>query len=284
MNNIIVRALSGAVYVALIVGCVLLGVDAFWVLISALAVLAILELENIVCSESGVKPLVKVLDIFTALAILCAARAASPSGGNTDMLSWMITAGCIMFILYVPLRIVLAVADRSDNAVRETMASVLSMVYVLLPLSLLLLGYSMFSNTSIGYRAVLATFIFIWLNDTGAYLTGITFGRHRLCERLSPKKSWEGFWGGFCFCVIAGIVTPYLLGDATAGKVVLWAVYAALVSVASTFGDLFESMLKRNAGVKDSGNLIPGHGGVLDRIDSLLAVAPLTFLFLFLAN
>ena len=121
----------------------------------------------------------------------------------------------------------------------------------------------------------------IWLNDTGAYLTGRSFGRHKLCERLSPKKTWEGFWGGFAFSVLAGVVTALFFMPYNPA---LLAAYGAMVSVISTYGDLFESLLKRTAGVKDSGNLIPGHGGILDRIDSLLLVIPAVLAYMLMVG
>jgi phosphatidate cytidylyltransferase len=113
-------------------------------------------------------------------------------------------------------------------------------------------------------------FALIWVNDTGAYCVGSTMGKHRLCERLSPKKSWEGFWGGMAFCVIASVIYALIMNYNVLASVA----FGIIVSLFATFGDLFESLLKRSAGVKDSGKLIPGHGGVLDRIDSLLFVAP----------
>ena len=132
---------------------------------------------------------------------------------------------------------------------------------------------------------VLMMFVMIWLNDTGAYCVGSLFGRHRLCERLSPKKSWEGFWGGMAFCIIAGAVCCFInngwsmASEGCAISLVKWVGLGMLVSLMSTWGDLFESLIKRSLGVKDSGHLIPGHGGILDRIDSLLLVAPATFVY-----
>jgi phosphatidate cytidylyltransferase len=123
--------------------------------------------------------------------------------------------------------------------------------------------------------AILWMFALIWINDTGAYCVGSTMGKHRLCERLSPKKSWEGFFGGMAFCIIAsGIYALIAHGDMLTSIA-----FGLLVCVFATWGDLFESMLKRSAGVKDAGNIIPGHGGVLDRIDSLLFVAPAAAIF-----
>ena len=128
----------------------------------------------------------------------------------------------------------------------------------------------------------------IWLNDTGAFCVGSLIGRRRLFERISPKKSWEGFYGGLLFSIIAGIVagSPLLADHCTASlhnanfTAVSLGILGLLVSIMSTWGDLVESMIKRTLGIKDSGHLLPGHGGILDRIDSLLFVAPATLLFL----
>ena len=116
----------------------------------------------------------------------------------------------------------------------------------------------------------------VWSNDVFAYLFGMTFGRHRLFERLSPKKSWEGFVGGLAGAVVAGVVAAHLMEQ----SMVVWAVLALLISVTAVLGDLAESMFKRAADVKDSGALIPGHGGVLDRFDALLLSAPFVFVYM----
>ncbi|MBQ1978933.1 MAG: phosphatidate cytidylyltransferase, partial [Alistipes sp.] len=116
----------------------------------------------------------------------------------------------------------------------------------------------------------------VWANDVFAYLFGIAFGRHRLFERLSPKKSWEGFFGGVAGAVVAALVVARLLGDAP----MAWCGLAVVTVVTAVLGDLAESMFKRAAEVKDSGNLIPGHGGVLDRFDALLLSAPFVFVYM----
>lgn len=178
----------------------------------------------------------------------------------------------IYYLLYLPMRITVAVLSRYHNPARAFMYSVFSLVYVALPLFLI-------SFIGASWHIVLLTFIIIWLNDTGAYLAGSAFGKTKLCERLSPKKTWEGFWGGFILSAVAGGIGLYLLDPtATWAIACIGVVYGMIVSVFGTFGDLFESLIKRRLGVKDSGNLIPGHGGILDRIDSLLAVAPFAVL------
>jgi phosphatidate cytidylyltransferase len=124
---------------------------------------------------------------------------------------------------------------------------------------------------------LLALFITIWVNDTGAYLVGITLGKHRLFERISPKKSWEGFFGGAIFALISGYVFSLLITEI---NLIEWLIFSEIVVVFGTFGDLIESLIKRTVHVKDSGNLIPGHGGLLDRFDSLLLAAPAIFIYL----
>ena len=121
---------------------------------------------------------------------------------------------------------------------------------------------------------ILAIFIMLWANDTLAFLIGKWLGKKKLFERLSPKKTIEGFVGGLVGSVAAGIILSVYHHEINIGY---WIVLSFVISVAGTFGDLFESMLKRNAGVKDSGNVIPGHGGVLDRLDSFLFAAPFVF-------
>lgn len=146
----------------------------------------------------------------------------------------------------------------------------LAMAYIALPLALA----AMMSDYSMRYLLLLV-FVMIWINDTGAFLTGTAFGRHRLYERLSPKKSWEGFFGGLVFSAATGFVAALVLPQYLSFlNPLVGALLGVAVSVLATWGDLFESLLKRTAGVKDSGHIMPGHGGILDRIDSFLFVIP----------
>ena len=146
--------------------------------------------------------------------------------------------------------------------------------YIVLPLSLSNLLFAM--HDYFDCNVLLSIFIFAWCNDTFAYLVGCKFGKRRLFERHSPKKSWEGFFGGFAATVLAGVVMWQLLG----GNVYIWLLMAVVTTVVGTFGDLIESMFKRQMGVKDSGNILPGHGGILDRFDILLLVLPVMWIVL----
>jgi phosphatidate cytidylyltransferase len=132
-------------------------------------------------------------------------------------------------------------------------------------------------------RLLLGVFMFIWLYDTGAYCVGMLLGRHRLFERISPKKSWEGVIGGIIACVAGAYVTNYWFDEFfQVPDINVWVGLSVVVAVFATFGDLVESLIKRTVGVKDSGNILPGHGGILDRIDSLLLVAPAVLIYLLL--
>jgi phosphatidate cytidylyltransferase len=124
---------------------------------------------------------------------------------------------------------------------------------------------------------IIGFFLLIWANDTGAYLTGATLGRHKLFERISPKKTWEGFFGGLFFAVAAAWLLSGWLGIVDS---IQWVFIALIITIAGTFGDLVESMLKRSTGVKDSGTVLPGHGGFLDRFDSAIVAFPLVYLFI----
>lgn len=271
MNNMMVRALSGAVYVALLVFTLMFApAFCFGVLMIVFAMVGIGELQAMCAKEAPMGKWVRFLDLLLPIAVIGGGLICCIPAQDHDWLVMLIYIMAAYGAIYFTLRVILAVHDRNEKPVQNYLTSALSLLYIVVPLaSLTMLAYS-----NPGF--VLLTLIMIWVNDTGAYLTGRSFGRHKLCERLSPKKTWEGFWGGFAFAVLAGIVAglffmPY--------SIVLLAVYGAIVSVISTYGDLFESLLKRTAGVKDSGNLIPGHGGILDRIDSVLAVAIPALLF-----
>jgi phosphatidate cytidylyltransferase len=124
---------------------------------------------------------------------------------------------------------------------------------------------------------IVGFFILLWTNDTGAYLVGITIGRHRLMERISPKKSWEGFFGGTILALTVAWLISGWLGVINNWE---WMIVSVIISVSGTYGDLVESMLKRSIGVKDSGTIMPGHGGFLDRFDSAIISFPLVLLFI----
>jgi phosphatidate cytidylyltransferase len=140
-----------------------------------------------------------------------------------------------------------------------------------------------FGTNDYNPKIILGLFILIWTNDTFAYLVGKSMGKHKLFERVSPKKTIEGFLGGVVFAAFAGFLISKLYiqpkPDFSSKSILIWTIIALIVSIFGTIGDLIESKFKRISGVKDSGSIMPGHGGILDRLDSVIFVAPIIFLF-----
>lgn len=275
MKNIQVRALSGAVYVAVIVAAILFGPWSFFALTAVFVIVGLYEYINLTAATLTERPAMamNIADYVAGLAIW-----AIPVG-----IYWseprLIGGSIAMLLLWVLVRMTQTVMSQSPSALRMLSRSVLGTMYIGLPMMLVNYIY-LLSGAVDGPRMLMITFICIWINDTGAYLVGSQIGRRKLCERLSPKKSWEGFWGGLGLVVVALIVYALCTGQSSAGNIVIYALYGAVVSVLSTVGDLFESLLKRTAGVKDSGSFIPGHGGILDRIDSFLFAQYAILLFI----
>lgn len=274
MKNIVTRSLSGIVYVALIVGAIFAGHDWFMALMAMFAFLAVREFQMLTKGASDHSPftlLINTVDIAAAVALCLITH---------DELIFMIF-GIYTLAAYLIIRIILSLYDKRSETFASVGNSILSVLYIGLPLALAALLDRCSGGQGIYRYLMLVIFIMIWLNDTGAYCVGCTLGRHKLFERLSPKKSWEGFWGGMIFCIAAGIACTYSIGF---DRWMQWVGLGITVSIFSTWGDLFESLIKRTLGVKDSGHLIPGHGGILDRIDSLLLVAPACFIYAFLTG
>lgn len=267
LKNIVIRSISGLVYVGLILAATLTVPEAMLALTLLLALLATVEFRRLCASatpdDSPAPTAGRVAAIFTVLAALATVTAVWTCLYSISMI-WAAIA-----ILMLVCRLIATLYDIRPTAVRQMLRDLAALVYIALPLALVnwLYYYSP--------AMVLFMFVMIWLNDTGAFLVGSAIGRHRLFERISPKKSWEGFWGGMLLCVAVAIAASALWPWALPA-LPLWAmaVMAVVISAAATWGDLVESLIKRTLHVKDSGSIMPGHGGILDRIDSLLLVAP----------
>jgi len=162
-----------------------------------------------------------------------------------------------------------------ENAIVSAALTFLGIIYVGVPISMFnFLVYHPYKE-AFDYQVVLFLFLIIWLNDTGAYITGKLLGKHKMCPRISPKKSWEGLIGGLMMALVVTWISRPLFPDIPLMH--LW-ILCPVVVIAGTLGDLVESSWKRAVGVKDSGNLIPGHGGILDRFDSLILAAPAAYI------
>ncbi|HLN54398.1 MAG TPA: phosphatidate cytidylyltransferase [Bacteroidales bacterium] len=275
MDNFFRRTITGAAIVIIILGGFWLHPVSFF--ITGLILVAGIQYEYyVIISNSGVNPR-KAAGIITGIA--------------TYTLSTMAAAGLIKgewLLLVIPLVFVLIISElyRKEPEPFNTLAHTLfPLIYGVLPFALF--PFSAFSHSGLesiishgdlifSPGIVIGFFLLVWANDTGAYLTGMTLGKHKLFERISPKKTWEGFSGGFIIAIAAAWFLSGWLGVVSR---VEWIVIAVIVSVVGTYGDLVESMLKRSTGVKDSGNILPGHGGFLDRFDSTIIAFPVVYLF-----
>lgn len=190
------------------------------------------------------------------------------------------------YIAYVLFYLIGEMYRSRRDPIREVSFAFFSHLYIAVPLALLMMLCT--DELAVSWQAyalpfektfwLLPIFAFVWLNDTGAYVFGSLLGKHKLWEEISPKKTKEGTAGGVFMSALAGVV--FYLIFPTVTTLLNWTILAVLVSGFSTFGDLFESYLKRTVGVKDSGNILPGHGGILDRIDSLLFAAIPAYIFI----
>ncbi|MBQ3959163.1 MAG: phosphatidate cytidylyltransferase [Muribaculaceae bacterium] len=271
MKNLITRILSGSVYVALIFTGIYLTKYTpipFLVVFSLFTLVGMWEITRLSNQADAQSPLISLIDMIGGLAVFLSFFIMYTGSESRSL--WLLP-----ILIYLVARGITQLYLPSVHAIHSLERSMMSIVYVALPLGLLNSICAMMSP-----MMLLAIFIFIWINDSGAYVVGCSIGKHRLFERISPKKSWEGFWGGMVFCIAMAFVFYYFTGS-TFGTLNLWQwiVLAIIVSAFATWGDLLESLIKRTAGVKDSSNLIPGHGGLLDRIDSLLMVVPASLIF-----
>ncbi|HAW51710.1 MAG TPA: phosphatidate cytidylyltransferase [Flavobacteriales bacterium] len=270
MNNFFTRALFGAVYVGLILGSLSLGAVSFGFLCMLILILALDEYFKLVKRLKISPP-----DI---LIIVCA--------GLSFILVFMNKSIDlnVKYLFIIPLCFLLfmikELVKNTKNPLSNVAFGVFGMVYIFSPMtSLFYMGF--YDNYSwvdtFQPELLFCFFVLIWANDTGAYLAGSLFGKRKLFERISPKKTVEGSVGG----IVLALVVAY--GASLYAQQISfldWLVIALIVVVFGSLGDLFESLLKRKVDVKDSGSLIPGHGGILDRFDSILFAAPVVFTYL----
>ena len=280
MKNLMVRTLSGLVLVAVFVGAVLGSQWSFGALLLLILVGGQTEFYKL-ARETGLSPQRWMgLAVGVLLFALNFIVFRQFSRSVTDEAGGAVLYLLLYIGLLLPTLFVCELFRRSATPLANLGATLLGVLYVAVPLSLLLYVPVLAGDGVWRPETVLCYIFIIWANDVFAYLVGMTFGRHRLCERLSPKKSWEGFFGGLAGAVATGLAAAYALG----ANYWVWGGLALVASLSGVAGDLVESMFKREAGVKDSGQVIPGHGGVLDRFDALLLSAPYVFLYLLLVG
>ena len=277
MKNLKIRSLTGIVYVGIITLSVAYGSYTFLALFMIITILCLWEFYRLlnVRKITNINPYIHgvggaVLFLATFLYI----------SKTTDR------AIFVLYLLYIVGTLVYELYAKQEKPIERLAYILFGQCYIALSFSVLnLLAFpDTTANPPVYQRVwIFALLVFIWANDTGAYLTGAQLGKHQLWERISPKKTWEGFFGGLTFTIIAAFFFAHFHPQIA---VYHWIALSISVVVFSTYGDLFESLIKRSVEVKDSGNCLPGHGGFLDRFDSLLLAvyAVLFYLRLFIRN
>ena len=273
-NNFIQRAVTGVLFVIVLVGCILYSPLSFGILFTIISVLSVHEFAQLVSksSEVSINKTITALGgayLFLALMSFCTQQ----------------SVGARVFLPYLGLLLYMMITElylKKKNPTGNWAYSMLSQLYVALPFALLnVLAFQNSSETgSVTYNPILplSIFVFIWLSDTGAYCVGSLIGKHRLFERISPKKSWEGSIGGGIFSNASSLVNAHFIPFK---QRLHWVGLANVVVIFVTWGDLTESLMKRQLGIKDSGNILPGHGGMLDRFDSALMAIPAAVVYLY---
>jgi len=272
MNESITRTLSGLVYIILLLAATLYGPLTFIPLFSVFLIVAVYEF----CKLSNLSKTVPLIMCVLGLLLFVVYM------NNSFYTNLLLNIASLV----ISLNLLYELFSKSRPALKDNTAKLARLTgYVIIPFLLIIKLPFLYGNATFTFNPyiIIGMFIIIWANDTFAYIVGKSIGKHKLFERISPKKTIEGFIGGMIFSVAGA----YILGQTDYFDFITpwqWMAFAAILVVFGTLGDLVESQLKRNAGVKDSGKIMPGHGGILDRLDSVLFAIPFLFLYYQILN
>ena len=288
MNETLKRLISGVVYITLLLFSILYSTESFILLFGIFLVIATFEFCNLV-KINKILPLSLVSLSYAAISLLSYYKTETDNylsnlreqpiqlGIDIDQLNQALLAICLLIFI----KCLIFLFDNKEQIVSPIWKYLYLVGYILLPF--IFIVKISFGINDYNPKIIIGLFILIWTNDTFAYLVGKSIGKHKLYERISPKKTIEGFLGGVAFAIFAGYLISKLYIKPNPSfsdtSILIWTIIALIVGVFGTIGDLIESKFKRIAEVKDSGKIMPGHGGILDRLDSVIFVAPIVYLF-----
>ena len=274
-KNFIVRTITGVLFVAILVTC-FLRPDSMIFLFALITGLTVWEYGGLVNQFDDIQVnrfISTAAGVYLFLAFAGSCTGFTPA---TVFIPYLVT------VIYL---IISELFTMAPNPINNWAYAMLSQMYIALPFSMInVLAFQSNAEGEVTFNFLLplSLFIFLWVNDTGAYCVGSLLGRHKLFPRVSPGKSWEGSIGGAVFVLIAAAIIGYLVGGKEGGySIPVWMGLGLTVVVFGTLGDLVESLFKRTLGVKDSGNILPGHGGMLDRFDSSLMAIPAAVIYFY---
>ena len=272
------RTITAIVFASLMLFCILKGAAWFIGLFALITILTTVEYTGLAnkYKQSDTSRLWTTVAAFTFYAAIVGLSL----GQGT----------AILFLPFVFTLIIIMIRElyyQKPSPINDWVQSMFPVIYIALPFALTSMLAFDNQGPGTGYSPVvpITLFVFLWCNDVGAYCTGCTFGKHKLFERISPKKTWEGSIGGAVLTMVAAFLLHKFLPDWYSFMPVwVWIGMALVVVVFGTWGDLIESLMKREMGIKDSGKILPGHGGMLDRFDSALLAIPATVVYLSLVG
>ncbi|MBQ4163286.1 MAG: phosphatidate cytidylyltransferase [Parabacteroides sp.] len=277
MKNLIIRVLTGAIFGIVLISSICLHPLSFLILFSLITALTLWEFCGLVKQYENTR-LQQIMNTIGGVYLFVA----------TFTYANELVDGKIFlpYLLFLILTMIAELYYKAPNPINNWAYTLFAQLYVAGCFSILnFIGAEPNTPGMMSYSPlmVMAIFIFVWLSDTGAYFVGSMIGKRKLFERISPKKSWEGFFGGLFFALASSQALAWYAPEI--GRLT-WLGLALTVVLFGTWGDLIESLLKRTIGVKDSGNLLPGHGGMLDRFDSVILAAPASYIYieLFIRN
>lgn len=262
------RAITGFFFVIVMLASILLGQYVFGIFYLLLSAFALYEFYGLV-KQSGIQP-----NIITGIlnGVLIYAAFSFVHNLLPDAFKYVFVLSLTLSLIFFR-----ELYKKSETPFTNIAYTIMGIIYAIIPFTFFHALGSL--GNSFNFHVPLAFLIMLWSNDTGAYLSGYFFGRTKLFERHSPKKTWEGFIGGVLIAAVAGYIISNFYRELSWDK---WVVMAILIGCFGTLGDLVESMFKRSINVKDSGGILPGHGGLLDRFDGLLLSAPIVYAYLYL--
>jgi len=293
MNETLKRSLSGAVYITLLLASILYSTESFFLLFGIFLVIAIYEFCALVQLNS-IFPMLFGSILYTSITLISNYNKETTVFLNRVFLTqWDLSVNIqqldivlLAITLVVSVKCILFLFYDSVQKISLSGKYLYLLGYIILPF--VFITKISFGVNSYNPKIIIGLFILIWTNDTFAYIVGKSMGKHKLFEKISPKKTIEGFLGGIAFAVFAGYLISKLYiepkPEFSQKSILIWTSIAVIVGVLGTIGDLIESKFKRIAEVKDSGSIMPGHGGILDRLDSVIFVAPIIFLFYQILN